>query len=78
MSKVEDKMPLSAISIGTTVKMRSVEAGSELRSRLASLGLVPGVDIIVLKNSRKGPFVIQVRGTRLVLGRGMAHKIHVN
>ena len=71
-------MPLSAIGIGATVKMKSVEAGSELRSRLASLGLVPGVDIVVLKNSQKGPFVIQVKGTRLVLGRGMAHKIHVN
>jgi Fe2+ transport system protein FeoA len=54
-----------------------VEAGGDLQSRLAAMGLVPGVEIEVIQNFMQGPFLIEVKGSRIILGRGMAQKIRV-
>jgi ferrous iron transport protein A len=72
-----ETMPLSSVRAGETVRLTSVDAGRGLNSRLASMGLVPNVKIAVVSNGHPGPFVINVRGSRMVLGRGMAHKIMV-
>jgi len=69
--------PLSMVRAGETVKIARIEAGRGLNSRLASMGLVPNVQIKVVRNTHPGPFVISVKGSRMVLGRGMAHKIMV-
>ena len=69
--------PLSTVQAGKTVRLASVEAGRGLNSRLASMGLVPNVKIKVVSNGHPGPFVINVRDSRMALGRGMAHKIMV-
>ena len=70
-------VPLSTVQAGQTVRLVSVEAGRGLNSRLASMGLIPNVKIEVVSNGHPGPFVVNVRGSRMVLGRGMAHKIMV-
>jgi len=41
------------------------------------MGLVADVEITVVSNSHPGPFVISVKGSRMMLGRGMAQKIAV-
>ena len=69
--------PLSAIRSGEKVRLASIEAGRGLNSRLASMGLLPNVEITVVNNRHPGPFVISVKGSRMMLGRGMAHKIMV-
>lgn len=69
--------PLSAVRSGETVRLASIEAGRGLNSRLASMGLVPNTEITVVNNGHPGPFVINVKGSRMMLGRGMAHKIMV-
>jgi ferrous iron transport protein A len=76
---MEDKQlrPLSNVQSGETVKLASIDAGRGLHSRLASMGLVPNVEITVVSNSRPGPFVISVKNSKMMLGRGMAHKIMV-
>ena len=68
---------LSEIPAGQTVKFVKVDAGQGLNSRLASMGLVPNVEIKVINNSHPGPFVINVKNSRIALGRGMANKIKV-
>ncbi len=70
-------MPLTIIQVGRTVKIVSVEAGGRLQGRLAAMGLVPGEEIEVLRNTPHGPFLIGVKGSRIMLGRGMAQKIMV-
>lgn len=46
--------------------------------RLANLGIVPGVEIKKRKSAPlKGPVEILVKGTSLVIGRGIAAKIIV-
>jgi len=76
---MEDKQtrPLSKVRAGETVKLVAIEAGRGLNSRLASMGLVPNVKITVVNNSQPGPFVISVKNSKMMLGRGMAHKIMV-
>jgi len=69
--------PLSAVTAGETVKLAKIEAGRGLNSRLASMGLLPNVEITVVRNSHPGPFVISVKGSKMMLGRGIAHKIMV-
>ncbi len=69
--------PLSVVPAGETVKLAKVEAGRGLNNRLASMGLLPNVEITVVRNSHPGPFVIIVKGSKMMLGRGMAHKIMV-
>jgi len=70
-------MPLTIIQVGRIVKIVSVEAGGGLQGRLAAMGLVPGEEIEVLRNTPHGPFLIGVKGSRIMLGRGMAQKIMV-
>jgi ferrous iron transport protein A len=70
-------MPLSMAPNGTKVTLVGVQAGRGLSRRLADIGFVPGVEIEVVNNGAPGPIVVVVKGSRLVLGRGMAHKIIV-
>ena len=70
-------IPLSTVQSGQKVKLATIEAGRGLNSRLVSMGLTPNVEITVVSNSQPGPFVISVKNSKMMLGRGMAHKIMV-
>ena len=70
-------MPLSMAPPGEVVQVVAVRAGWGLQRRLAEMGLNPGVKVRVLNSQRPGPVVIDVRGSRLALGQGVAHKIMV-
>ncbi|MHC4462749.1 MAG: FeoA family protein [Planctomycetota bacterium] len=70
--------PLSVVKEGETVKLARINAGRGLKSRLTTMGLLPNVEITVINNSHPGPFVISVKNSRMMLGRGMAHKIMVS
>ena len=70
-------VPLAGVPVGSDVKLAVVDAGRELKHRLANMGLMPGCALHVLTNDRFGPFVVSIRGSRVILGRGMAQKIMV-
>lgn len=70
-------MPLTVVLPGRKVRIVAVDAGHGLQGRLGAMGLVPGVEIEVLQNSLHGPFLVAVKGCRIMLGRGMAQKIVV-
>ena len=71
-------MPLSMASSGETVIVSAVRAGWGLQRRLADMGLTPGIQVKVISSGRPGQVVIDVRGSRLALGHGVAGKIMVN
>lgn len=63
---------------GEEVVVVSVNAGYKAKTRLANLGVVPGTKIMKTKNAPfKGPLEIMVKGSSLVIGRGLASKIIV-
>ena len=75
--KNEQSVPLSTVKAGQKVKLISINAGQGLKNKLAVMGLLPNIEILVVNNSHPGPFIISVKGSKIMLGRGMAHKILV-
>jgi len=71
-------VPLSVIKPGEHARLRRIEAGCELQTRLASMGLLPGTEVRVVLNDTQGPMVVGVKDVRLMLGRGMVDKIFVH
>ncbi len=75
-----DRGELSLIELedGQTGIIVSVVGGKNLTKRLADLGLVSGTEIKVIRRALfSGPVQVEVSGSRLVLGRGLASKIMV-
>ena len=68
---------LSRVGAGEKVTLLSLGAGWGLQRRLADMGLTPGVEIKVISSGRPGQVVIEVRGSRMALGHGVASKILV-
>ncbi|MFW9829252.1 MAG: ferrous iron transport protein A [Candidatus Thorarchaeota archaeon] len=63
---------------GKEVEVISVNAGFKAKWRLANLGIVPGVKIVKKRSAPlKGPLEIIVKGSSMVIGRGIAEKIIV-
>jgi Fe2+ transport system protein FeoA len=75
--KLRGEMWLGDVAPSTRVRLVGVEAGQGLATHLAAMGLVPGVQVLVVRNPGRGPVLVEVKGTRLALGRGMAVKIRV-
>ena len=70
-------MPLALASIGQEVELAAVHGGRKLQHRLAEMGLSPGTRFKIINKGRPGPFIVTVKGTRLLLGRGMAERVLV-
>lgn len=70
-------IPLSDIQSGRKVRLAAIELGHAVARRLMAMGMLPNVELEVVKNGHPGPFVIRVRGTRIALGKGVAHRIMV-
>lgn len=45
--------------------------------RLLDLGLTKGCTFVVVQGSRGGPILVEVRGTRIALGNGLASRLIV-
>jgi len=55
----------------------SILAGQTATKRLVDMGLTPKTRIKVLEKAFSGPLEVKVRGSNLVLGKGLAEKILV-
>lgn len=70
-------IPLAMAKPGEPVTIIGVRAGRGLQRWLADMGLTPGVPIRVIHNQMTGPVLIDLRGSRVALGRGVAQKVMV-
>ena len=70
-------MPLVMANSGKLLTVIGINAGRGLQRRLTDMGLTPGVQIRVMNGQYAGPVLIDLRGSRLGLGRGVAQKILV-
>jgi len=68
---------LSNASVGETYTMLGLEGGQRFREKIYSMGLNPGVKFKILQNSGHGPVELQVRQTKLAIGRGMTARIKI-
>jgi ferrous iron transport protein A len=56
---------------------KHMQNGSGMLRRLLDLGLTKGCSFKVVQGSRAGPILIEVRGTRIALGHGIARRMIV-
>lgn len=68
----EGSFSLRELPAGCGGRVAALAGGHGLVARLAALGLIPGAEVVVAQNPGRGPVIVLVRDTRLVLGRGEA------
>jgi len=73
----DQPLPLSELASGEQATFVELRGGRGVRGRLTSLGFTPGVPIIMVQNYGWGPLIVEVRGTRVALGRHEAKHILV-
>jgi Fe2+ transport system protein FeoA len=68
--------PLCLGRCGEALKVVRIRGGKVAARRLADLGLQPGAEIKIAGNLG-GPMIVEVKGARISLGRGIASKVMV-
>ncbi len=58
------------------LKIKRIIAGFRARNYLSDLGIIEDEKIKILKND-EGPVIVEIKGTRVAIGRGLAAKIEV-
>jgi len=74
---VEGAFPLFMAREGSFVRVVGILGGKTIVRRLYELGIMPGTVMRVVKTMRPGPVIVELAGTRLALGYGMAMKLYV-
>ena len=68
---------LDKVSAGSIVHLAKIEGERGVKHRLAAMGVLPDEEILVLINEHCGQVVLNVKNSRVVVGRGMARKLLV-
>ncbi|MFZ7130945.1 MAG: FeoA family protein [Eubacteriales bacterium] len=74
----EKDIPLCFADTDSAYIISKIIHGQDLTRKLVDMGLIPGTEISVYKGGHPGPVIICVKGTRLILGCAVAHKIMVH
>ncbi len=77
MTPPNKEIALSETSEGLIYTLVKLEAGRDLKEKISSMGLNSGAHFKIIANSGHGPVGLEVRGSRLGIGRGMSGKIRV-
>ena len=68
---------LDEMKAGSTVRIVRVDSGHSLNNRLAAMGLLKNTEMKVVRNDGAGQIIVAVKSSKVILGRGMSHKIFV-
>ena len=60
-----------------TYTIEKIDLPLKLEKRLEALGMTEGTSILVLNAKSRGTLIVNVRGTRFALGRGITKQITV-
>ncbi|KPJ83108.1 MAG: hypothetical protein AMS17_18040 [Spirochaetes bacterium DG_61] len=70
-------IPLLMLTEGETARVAWIDGGHGIRRRLADIGIIPGKKIGIAHGAGKGPRIVVIDETKVMVGRGMLHKIFV-
>ena len=70
-------LTLSHAEVGRIYVLEGLDGGAAFREKICSMGLNTGAQFRIIANSGHGPVGLEVRQTRLGIGRGMAEKIRI-
>ena len=68
-------LPLTVLKKGDRARVAELQGGRTFGRRLADMGILPGTPLTVVVGG--GPVILELRGQRVVIGRGMAHRVMV-
>lgn len=71
-------IPLHRLRAGTDCTVHSLHVSSAMQQRLQDLGMVSGTKIRCLRNPKRCPMLLQVRGAWIALRKSDAQYILVN
>lgn len=71
-------MTLDQVYENRKAKVIDIKGGSGIRQRLSQMGIHPGDEITMLRyGALRGPTLIEIHGSQVALGRGIASRIIV-
>lgn len=71
-------MTLDQIFENRKAKVIDIQGGQGIRQRLSQMGIHPGDIITILRfGALRGPILVEVHGSQVALGRGIASRIIV-
>jgi len=71
-------MALDSVEVRKHVRVIVIDGGHRVRSHLNTLGIHVGDWLTVVERAPfRGPVLVEINGTRLALGRGVASKVQV-
>ena len=71
-------MTLDQVYENNKAKVIDIQGGQRIRQRLAEMGIHPGDIIAILRyGALRGPILIEIHGSQVALGRGIASRIIV-
>lgn len=70
-------IPLAMLPPGIDATVIGVKGGRGLVRRLSDLGFVKGTKVRIMVSSGSGPLLVEIKGSRIAIGRGVAMKIFV-
>lgn len=74
----KEQIPIVFAKVGETVTVDNIQSGEHLRHRLAEIGITQGTTLTIIRNQARGPIVVKVKGSNIILGTGMSFKIFVH
>lgn len=69
--------PLSNVPAASRAVVREIRGGRGFSSRAVALGFTPGAELTVIQNYGRGPILVEIRQSRVALGRWEAFRILV-
>ena len=77
-SKGYRRMTLDHIGLRLETRVAEIEGGVQVRAHLNTLGIHVGDRIRVVERAPfKGPVLVEIHGSKVALGRGVAAKVKV-
>lgn len=70
-------MTLAMGNINEELKIIQVGHEEKFKKRLSEMGIYKNAMVKIIKNDIPGPLIVDIKGSKLVLGRGQAQKIRV-
>lgn len=70
-------LPLTTVRPGERAIVVKLLGGSQFRTRLVSMGIVPGREIEVLSGRTRHPYLVRVGASRVMIGWGMIDRVLV-
>ena len=71
-------MALDTVEVRKQVRVIVIDGGHKVRAHLNTLGIHVGDWLTVVERAPfRGPVLVEINGTRLALGRGVASKVQV-